>query len=205
MFQVILGNEVQPQDCIPFQWLRVSGTMDSETLQECWRVSLGSWFLLSYSSWQVSFLLPIFPLGSYFYNRSASVFLPFLCCFRSCWVHFWDCLIPPSERTWLELFCSLSASWAFERRLWPFLHLLRSTLRRLWMSAQVGSCFWKISLTRFKNPTEYSFSPCLIVTFPILQIRKGKNETCSGWATLSPSGTCLKESTFPGGLLDPGW
>lgn len=162
------------------------------------------WFLLSYSSWQVSFLLPIFPLGSYFYNRSASVFLPFLCCFRSLLGSFSGIVwFPRLKRTWLELLCSLSASsWAFEKTV-PFSSPVRSTLRRLWMSAQVGSWVWKISLTRFKNPTESSFNTLL----RLFQFYRSErvNETCTWMSPLSPSGTCLEESTFPGGLLDPGW
>ena len=84
------------------------------------------WFPLSYSNWQVSFLLPKFPLGSYFYNRSASVFLPFLCCFRSLLGSFsgiaW---FPHLKRTWLELFYSLCLlPLGLLKRLWPFLHLL---------------------------------------------------------------------------------
>lgn len=116
--------------------------------------SLGSWLISLILFQLVSFLLPGFPLGSNFYKwASLCLPLPSLVSQRSQW----GLLSGPASYlglkiAWAARFLFSVSSWAFEKTM-AFSSLIRSALRRLWMSAQVGSWVWKIPLISFRNPS----------------------------------------------------
>ena len=103
----------------------------------CFLLAL-DWFPLPYSSWQLSSLLPGFPLGLYYYNGPASVLSPMPP------LSPWSQLGPLSGTAWLpsenSMTCIVSVlCGCFLLGFWKNRGLflsIRSTARRLWMLAK---------------------------------------------------------------------
>ena len=105
----------------------------------------------------------------------------------------WDHLIPWSEN---GMTCIVSV-------LFGFSSLIRSTLRRFFLSVNPGRVMGlKDSPIQIQEPL-WIFPQPLTMTFPAIQVRSGKWDVYLDEPFFS-IGTCFKGSTFPGGWLDPG-
>lgn len=87
-------------------------------------------------------------------------------------------------------FSGLFASSLTFEKIRTFSFPVRGTLRRLWMSAQLGSWVQKILLIRLRNPSGSSLNP--YYDFSSYTDQKWKMGCFSGWALLLHQGSASK-------------